>query len=108
MLPFMFFIFLCFFGILAMLYHMLRTQEKQHRELCDAHAQLRVRLRAMEARLDALGSRGPAEAPESDPLLRLSFDAPVGVRETQAAGDPALDLHFDPMDGVSRQETGTR
>ncbi len=165
--PFMFsimlFIFLCFFGILAVLVYMLRCQEKLVRQLREDHAQLRVMLRALESRLDYLdGSQPPAadlsvadagvnDATEqqdyavpafstetaldmdsnpyetarhqtraarltarvaepvadtgNDPLLHLSFDPPAGKGQTpRTAGapavDPALDLHFDPMDGA--------
>ena len=54
MFPFMMFIFLCFLGVLATLYHILRTQEKNFHQLEEEHAQLRVLLRAMESRLDEL------------------------------------------------------
>ena len=121
MVSFMLFIFLCFFGILAVLFYMLRSQEKLCQSLRDEHAQLRVLLRALESRLDALcAARGeqasPAHAvelsarpsPAEDPLLRLSFDPPdqpsVGHATRDGQGvDPALDLHFDPEDDVPRR-----
>lgn len=165
--PFMFsimlFIFLCFFGILAVLVYMLRCQEKLVRQLREEHDQLRVMLRTMEARLDFPDGRQPSAADvnvadvsvndaseqqdyaapafstetaldmdsnphetarhqtraarltaraadpvataDNDPLLHLSFDPPAGKGHTpHTAGasvvDPALDLHFDPMDGA--------
>ena len=150
MFSIMLFIFLCFFGILAVLVYMLRGQERLVKQLRDEHAQLRVMLRAMESRMDYPDAR-PAEvaqddrlltdqplaqaAPEkphtadpfenfsgqtraarltpvlehrtadtdSDPLLHLSFDPPAAHASGRfAAGhtavDPALDLHFDPLD----------
>ncbi|WP_427821366.1 hypothetical protein [Desulfovibrio sp. SGI.169] len=103
----MLFIFLCFLGMLAVLFHMLRSQERLCRILQDEHAQMRVLLRAMESRLDALsGVDGPAPrptgaAPAHDPLLRLSFEEPLQPgrpgKDEKPATDPALDLHFDPL-----------
>ena len=55
MFSLMLFIFLCFLGMLAVQFYMLRSQERLNRALRDEHAQMRVLLRAMEARLDALG-----------------------------------------------------
>ena len=105
MFSIMLFIFLCFFGILAVLYHMLRSQEKLCKSLHEEHAQMRVLLRAMEARLDALGCPAPklAEAAvqatpaAQDPLLHLSFDAPAAKKAAPRTPvvDPGLDLHMD-------------
>lgn len=110
MFSFMLFIFLCFFGILAVLYHMLRSQEKLCKSLHEEHAQMRVLLRSLESRLDAmdvaepvaLAGKGaarlaprPAPAPAEDPLLHLSFDEPAPGSSRATPGiDPALDLHF--------------
>lgn len=123
MFPFMLFMFFCFLGVLAMLYHMLRTQEKNFRLLQEEHAQMRVLLRAMESRLDVLdedaeaaGGRGGAARaatrlaprPADDDLLRLNFDAPGPQGGAPAAVDPALDLHFDPAADTALQGTGAR
>ena len=62
MFSIMLFIFLCFFGILAVLVYMLRCQEKLVRQLREDHAQLRVMLRAMESRLDYPGGSQPSAA----------------------------------------------
>ena len=59
MFSLMLFIFLCFLGMLAVQFYMLRSQERLNRALRDEHAQMRVLLRAMEARLDALGCPAP-------------------------------------------------
>lgn len=169
MFSIMLFIFLCFFGILAVLVYMLRCQEKLVRQLREDHAQLRVMLRAMESRLDYPGGSQPSAADVSaadvsvndsleqqdyaapafstetaldmdsnphenarhqtraarltarvdepvasagnDPLLHLSFDPPAGKSQgPRPAGapaiDPALDLHFDPMDAAQAQRQG--
>lgn len=100
MFSIMLFIFLCFFGILAVLFHMLRSQERLSRILRDEHAQMRVLLRAMESRLDAMDGAEPqptGSLPAHDPLLRLSFEDPAANNVASGpAVDPALDLHFDP------------
>ena len=62
MFSIMLFIFLCFFGILAVLYHMLRSQEKLCKSLHEEHAQMRVMLRSLESRLDDLDVAAPAAA----------------------------------------------
>ena len=117
MFSIMLFIFLCFFGILAVLYHMLRSQEKLCKSLHEEHAQMRMMLRSLESRLDALDmpssaaaatSNGaarlaprPAAQPAEDPLLHLSFDDPAQSSTPATPGvDPALDLHFDPTVGI--------
>lgn len=89
MLPFMLFIFFCFLGIIAVqIYSMHRTEQLVH-ELREQHAQLRVLLRAVEARLD---DREPPESIEddepksrgagADPLLHLSLDPPSARPQT--------------------------
>ena len=117
MFSIMLFIFLCFFGILAVLYHMLRSQEKLCRALHEELAQMRVLLRSLESRLDALDMTEPADAefsprgaarlaprpapqPAQDPLLHLSFDEPAQSVSVAPDVDPALDLHFDPAVGI--------
>lgn len=120
MFSIMLFIFLCFFGILAVLYHMLRSQEKLCKSLHEEHAQMRVMLRSLESRLDALDVAAPAAAagngatrlaprpashaaaqPAEDPLLHLSFGDPAqSVSPSKPGVDPALDLHFDPAVGI--------
>ena len=120
MFSIMLFIFLCFFGILAVLYHMLRSQEKLCKSLHEEHAQMRMMLRSLESRLDALDVAAPAAAagngatrlaprpashaaaqPAEDPLLHLSFGDPAqSVSPSTPGVDPALDLHFDPAVGI--------
>ena len=104
MMSIMFFIFLCFLGISAMLYYVLRCQERHCRMLRDDNAELRVLLRALESRMAHLEGDVPVTAApqpvvaadtaaEPDSLLHLSFDAPAP--EQRAGTDPGLDLHFD-------------
>ena len=105
MFSLMLFIFLCFLGMLAVQFYMLRSQERLNRALRDEHAQMRVLLRAMEARLDALGCPAPklaetavqATPAAQDPLLHLSFDAPAAKKAAPRTPvvDPGLDLHMD-------------
>ena len=120
MFSIMLFIFLCFFGILAVLYHMLRSQEKLCKSLHEEHAQMRVMLRSLESRLDDLDVAAPAAAagngatrlaprpashaaaqPAEDPLLLLCCGDPAQSASPSTPGvDPALDLHFDPAVGI--------
>ena len=105
MFSLMLFIFLCFLGMLAVQFYMLRSQERLNRALRDEHAQMRVLLRAMEARLEALGCPAPklaetavqATPAAQDPLLHLSFDAPAAKKAAPRTPvvDPGLDLHMD-------------
>lgn len=106
MFSLMLFIFLCFLGMLAVQFYMLRSQERLNRTLREEHAQLRVLLRAVEARLDALGCPAAPTMAETavqatpaaqDPLLHLSFEAPAARQAAPRtpAVDPGLDLHMD-------------
>lgn len=124
MFSIMLFIFLCFCGILAVLFYMLRSQERLCQTLRDEHAQLRLLLRAVEARLDAPCSvhGSAAEAaneggakfhsapplPEHDSLLNLSFDAVGTAHQPQVKTDPALDLHFDPAEEYEPERRHSR
>lgn len=112
MLSLMIFIFLCFLGMLGMLYFMLRNQEKMCQTLREEHAQTRLLLRALESRLEntvrgtvaPAGMDGPQEPEASslhDPLLRLSFDEPAAP-PAKPAVDPALELHMDDLPLPSR------
>lgn len=107
MLSLMIFVFLCFLGMLGMLYFMLRNQEKMCQTLREEHAQTRLLLRALESRLEnsvrgatpSAGLDSPQEQEASslhDPLLRLSFDEPAAPPKKPAA-DPALELRMDDL-----------
>ncbi|MBQ9406034.1 MAG: hypothetical protein IJU37_04750 [Desulfovibrio sp.] len=125
MFSFMLFLFFGFLAVYAILMHMLRMQAQAYRLLHDEHAQLRLQLLSLEARLDAFDvapaetapegmteNPGPhvatrlvaraAKGPAEDDLLRLSFAQPAA---DEPAVDPALDLHFDPgEEGRQRAE----
>lgn len=105
MLSLMIFVFLCFLGMLGMLYFMLRNQEKMCQTLREEHAQTRLLLRALESRLENTmrGTVSPAglddtqeaeSMPQHDPLLHLSFDEPAAP-PSKSPADPALELHMD-------------
>ncbi|MBO4301214.1 MAG: hypothetical protein J5861_06385 [Desulfovibrio sp.] len=129
MFSYMLFLFFGFLGILAMLWHIFRSQDRAFRLLQEEHARIRVLLRALESRLDAVelpetaststadevdttvskASRSatrlvprPSSNPSEDDLLRLSFDPPATEKP---AVDPALDLHFDPATVQEQPET---
>lgn len=97
MLSLMLFIFFCFFGVLGMLWYMLRQQNALFQQLRDELAQQRLLLRAMECRLEAQAPEAPAPAPVDDSLLQLSFDLPQRPPEPDG-----LDLHFEPPAAASR------
>ena len=94
----MLFAFFFFLGFLAMFIYSERKRDKQARSLSEEHAQLRLLLRAIEARLDNDGTvSSPVLNEEAtmengngsdyDPLLHLSFEEP-GLSQT----DPELEL----------------
>lgn len=129
MLTFMVFIFFCFSGLLAFMFHIFQTMEKQGRILRDDLAQVRVLLRALESRIDSQavaqkatqawnyqpaneshvsGMIAPAlgGAVTADSLLHLSFDVPVqdakqGVQDSHSF-DPEFDLHIDSLPDSAR------
>lgn len=119
MMSIMFFIFLCFLGISAMLYYVLRCQERTCRLLREDNAELRVLLRALESRMAHLEGDMPApETPrasdlsggvaavEGDSLLHLSFDAPAqaAAPRRDSGMDPDLELHMDGDPVLSRRQ----
>ena len=59
----MVFAFLCFTGIFVMFFYLMRSLEKFQEHTRDEHAQLRVQIRALEARLDFLADAAQAQAP---------------------------------------------
>lgn len=109
MFSIMLFIFLCFFGILAVLVYMLRCQEKLVRQLREEHTQLRMMLRAMESRLDYPDGSQPAAADVS------AADAGVNnVPEQQDYASPAfsmetaLDMDSNPQETAPHQTRAAR
>ena len=89
----MLFIFLCFAGLVVMFFHIMRVQEKFQESMRSEHAQLRLMLRNIEARLADESPQEPAPVrhgpPESLSLGQPPQETPV---------DSALQLRFDPQE----------
>ena len=93
------FAFLCFTGIFVMFLYLMRSLEKFQEHTRDEHAQLKVQVRVLEARLEMLAGAVPApispsaRAPLSDgpqaPLVLAPQDFPDA-----APHDPLM--RFDP------------
>ena len=64
----MVFALLCFTGICIMFLYLVRSLEKLQEHTRDEHAQLRVQIRALEARLDLMAHTGHTPAPGGAPL----------------------------------------
>lgn len=87
MFSFMIFIFLGFLAIVMACLYLLYSQEKFFHLLKDEHAELRLLLRSMEARLAEFEQQqGWAKSAKQDELLHLSFPEP----KPQEDGDAAL------------------
>ena len=95
----MVFAFLCFSGVVVMFLYLMRSLEKMQEHMRDEHAQHRVRMRALEARLDILTGTAPAHIPQPDrappsgdpqTLLTLGPNNPSG----SAPEDPLM--RFEP------------
>lgn len=88
----MLFIFLCFAGFGVMFFYMMRSQEKFQESMRAEHAQMRLMLRSIEARLagdhPAQTLSAPASPPES-----LSLERPHALPVNNG-----LELHFDPQE----------
>ena len=109
MFSIMLFIFLCFFGILAVLVYMLRCQEKLVRQLREEHTQLRMMLRAMESRLDYPDGSQPAAADVSaadvsvnDSPGQQDYATPAFSAETE------LDMDSNPHENARHQTRAAR
>ena len=76
----MVFALLCFTGICIMFFYLVRSLEKFQEHTRDEHAQLRVQIRALEARLDFLAGAAPLPAhapPPGDAPLALVLKGPL-------------------------------
>lgn len=101
MFSFILFIFLCFFGILAALYHMQRSQEQFRQDLREELARMRELLQELQPQSRTRAPAGDAGRPgrekTREPLDHLSLDT---AREPQKPSpmptDPALELRFEP------------
>jgi len=89
----MVFALLCFTGIFVMFFHIMRSLEKFQEHVRNEHAQLRVQIRALEARLERPAGAPAASAPPPDDArapLALTLSDPL-----DAAPDDPL-AHFEP------------
>jgi len=90
---------LCFTGIFVMFFYLMRNLEKFQQHTRDEHAQLRVQIRALEARLDLLTDASARQAP---PLSRAPLADNAQAPLILAPKDPldaALDdplMQFEP------------
>ena len=66
---------LCFTGVVIMLLYLMRSLEKFQEQMRDEHAQLRVQLRSLEARIEALSGQSQDDAPA--PVTSEKTDAPL-------------------------------
>ena len=88
----MVFVFLCFAGLLVMFFHMMRVQEKFQESMRTDHAQLRLMLRNLEARLAETSPQEPTLPPvHQGPPESLSLSQPP----QEAPVDNGLELRFD-------------
>lgn len=88
------FAFLCFAGVCVMFLYLIRNLEKFQENMRDEHAQLRVQLRALEHRLDALAGVEPA-------LPHPLGDEPYPARsEPFDEGKPLVLGPQDPLDAA--------
>ncbi|MDR1660629.1 MAG: hypothetical protein LBR94_09910 [Desulfovibrio sp.] len=101
------FMFLAFFGIVLVLFYMMRVAGQRHGILREELLKTQNILRALEARLSApdkadLNATAPVAAKRDDALASSEYavESLLAMRETGAPRktevfDPALDLHFD-------------
>ena len=87
------FAFLCFTGIFVMFFYLMRSLEKFQEHMRDEHAQLRVQIRALEARLDMLTGAAPARIPPAPAFLSDDPQAPLAL----APKDPLDAVLDDPL-----------
>ena len=95
MFSFMLFIFLGFLGVLAVSFYLLFRLDRISRTLREEHAQMRLLLRSLEARLSSAEAIPEPSKPlqdETETILTLDFGRKA---QTKAPLDPTLDLHMD-------------
>jgi len=90
----MVFALLCFTGVFVMFLYLVRSLEKFQERMRNEHAQLRVRMRALEARLDILTGTEPAHVPHP-------AHAPL-------PGDPQAPLTLIPKDPLDEAQDDLR
>lgn len=101
MFSFMLFIFLCFFGILAALFHMQRSQEQFRQSLREDLARMREMLQELQPQSRMRAPAGDAgrlgREKTREPLDHLSMDAARALQQpSPMPTDPALELRFEP------------
>ena len=71
------FAFLCFTGVFVMFLYLMRSLEKFQEHMRDEHAQLRVQIRAIEARLNTPADADPEHASSARTTLSGNLQAPL-------------------------------
>jgi hypothetical protein len=101
------FMFLVFFGIVLVLFYMMRVSGQRYGILREELLKTQNMLRALETGLSApdragLNAASPVAAKRNEVSMppEYAVESPLAMRETgalpqTAAFDPALDLHFD-------------
>ena len=87
------FAFLCFTGVFVMFLYLMRSLEKFQEHMRDEHAQLRVQIRALEARLNTLADAAPEHASSTHAPLSGNPQAPLVL----APKDPLDAVLDDPL-----------
>ena len=90
----MVFVLLCFTGVFVMFFYLMRSLEKFQERMRNEHAQLRVRMRALEARLDILTGTAPAHVP---PPVHAPLPGDVQAPLTLSPKDPPDAAPDDPL-----------
>lgn len=97
------FMFFFFLGFMTMFFYSLKRQDAMFQRMSDEHARIRMILRALESRMDALLEEKNGDEPRveakmeggGDPLLHLNFEEPPFPDKSPASGD-TLEINFDP------------
>lgn len=109
MLSLMLFLFLFFFGILATLFHIQRSQEKNFQQLRAENMQLHKLLQALQPQTHSGPGRqaAPAEGKTPDEQLsQLTLTSTASQNET--APYPDLELHLEPPAEAGQGSTGPK
>jgi hypothetical protein len=82
----MVFALLCFTGVLVMFFYVMRSLDKLLANMRNEHAQIRVQMRSLEARLDIL--TGTAPPPPASAPLPGDLQAPLALTPEAPLDDP--------------------
>lgn len=91
----MLFMFCFLLAFIAMFFYMLKKMNSIAKIHSDESAQLRVLLRAVEARLDKLAQKDRIDALLKGKIPTEEGDIPVDIQDNQAGHDPLLHLSFE-------------